>query len=85
MKYPPSFDGRIILYPSEREVRDYFSWRQADSKCNPWLFNTAAELMCSVKAHINNLYNTVFWVLVQKGGETTTQANATLSVCRKLL
>ena len=31
MCYPPSFDGRIILYPTEREVRDYFAWRQADS------------------------------------------------------
>ncbi|GLB44790.1 putative adds a GMP to the 5'-end of tRNA(His) after transcription and RNase P cleavage [Lyophyllum shimeji] len=28
--------------------------------------------------HINNLYNTVFWALVQQGGETTTQAHATL-------
>jgi tRNA(His) 5'-end guanylyltransferase len=27
----PSFDARIILYPGIREVRDYFSWRQADS------------------------------------------------------
>ena len=27
------FDGRIILYPSGRETRDYFSWRQADSTC----------------------------------------------------
>ena len=31
LKYPPSFDGRVVLYPSEREVRDYFAWRQADS------------------------------------------------------
>ncbi|KAJ3520886.1 hypothetical protein NM688_g9096 [Phlebia brevispora] len=57
--YPPSFDGRVILYPSSQEVRDYFSWRQADT-------------------HINNLYNTTFWALVQQGGETTTQAHATL-------
>ena len=35
LKYPPSFDGRIVLYPTERVVRDYFSWRQADSE---WLF-----------------------------------------------
>jgi tRNA(His) 5'-end guanylyltransferase len=35
MRYPPSFDGRIVLYPSEREVRDYFSWRQADSVSSP--------------------------------------------------
>ncbi|KAJ7651085.1 Thg1 C terminal domain-containing protein [Roridomyces roridus] len=59
LKYPPSFDGRIVLYPSEREVRDYFSWRQTDT-------------------HINNLYNTVFWALVQQGEESTTQAHATL-------
>ncbi|OJA09803.1 hypothetical protein AZE42_09534 [Rhizopogon vesiculosus] len=30
------------------------------------------------KAHINNLYNTVFWALIQKGGQTTTEAHATL-------
>ncbi|KAF5379751.1 hypothetical protein D9615_005768 [Tricholomella constricta] len=59
LQYPPSFDGRIILYPGEQQIRDYFSWRQADT-------------------HINNLYNTVFWALVQQGGETTTQAHATL-------
>ncbi|OBZ72010.1 putative tRNA(His) guanylyltransferase [Grifola frondosa] len=59
LKYPPSFDGRIVLYPSAKDVRNYFSWRQADT-------------------HINNLYNTVFWALVLQGGETTTQAHATL-------
>ncbi|KAF9229893.1 tRNAHis guanylyltransferase-domain-containing protein, partial [Melanogaster broomeanus] len=59
LRYPPSFDGRIVLYPDERATRDYFSWRQADT-------------------HINNLYNTVFWALVQQGGQTTTEAHATL-------
>ncbi|KAL7279142.1 hypothetical protein ACG7TL_006982 [Trametes sanguinea] len=59
LKYCPSFDGRIVLYPSEQVVRDYFSWRQADT-------------------HINNLYNTVFWALVLQGGQTTTEAHATL-------
>ncbi|KAI0750554.1 tRNAHis guanylyltransferase [Irpex lacteus] len=59
LQYPPTFDGRITLYPSAKEVRDYFSWRQADT-------------------HINNLYNTTFWALVQQGGETTTQAHETL-------
>ncbi|XP_070819520.1 probable tRNA(His) guanylyltransferase [Chaetodon trifascialis] len=53
--YPPGFDGRVVLYPSNRNLRDYLSWRQAD-------------------CHINNLYNTVFWTLVQKGGLTTVQA-----------
>ncbi|KAJ8588248.1 tRNAHis guanylyltransferase [Rhizopogon salebrosus TDB-379] len=59
LRYPPSFDGRIVVYPTERAIRDYFSWRQADT-------------------HINNLYNTVFWALIQKGGQTTTEAHATL-------
>ncbi|CCM04235.1 uncharacterized protein FIBRA_06402 [Fibroporia radiculosa] len=59
LKYPPSFDGRLVVYPSAKEVRDYFAWRQADT-------------------HINNLYNTIFWALVQQGGETTAQAHATL-------
>ncbi|NP_001158683.1 YGR024C [Oncorhynchus mykiss] len=53
--YPPGFDGRVVLYPSNRNLRGYLSWRQAD-------------------CHVNNLYNTVFWTLVQKGGLTTTQA-----------
>lgn len=34
MTYPPSFDSRAIMYPSSREVRDYFAWRQADSECS---------------------------------------------------
>ncbi|XP_056148710.1 probable tRNA(His) guanylyltransferase [Lampris incognitus] len=57
--YPPSFDGRVVLYPSNQNLRDYLSWRQAD-------------------CHINNLYNTVFWTLVQRGGLTTGQAEERL-------
>ncbi|RXM92625.1 putative tRNA(His) guanylyltransferase [Acipenser ruthenus] len=57
--YPPGFDGRVILYPSNQNLRDYLSWRQAD-------------------CHINNLFNTVFWNLVQKGGLTTSQAEEKL-------
>ncbi|KAF8151033.1 Thg1 C terminal domain-containing protein [Crassisporium funariophilum] len=60
LQYPPSFDGRIVLYPTSRHIRDYFAWRQADT-------------------HINNLYNTTFWALIQQGGQTTTEAHATLS------
>ncbi|KAG2061055.1 tRNAHis guanylyltransferase [Suillus hirtellus] len=59
LRYPPSFDGRIVVYPTERAIRDYFAWRQADT-------------------HINNLYNTTFWALIQKGGQTATEAHATL-------
>ncbi|KAM6999973.1 putative tRNA(His) guanylyltransferase [Tautogolabrus adspersus] len=57
--YPPGFDGRVVLYPSNRNLRDYLSWRQAD-------------------CHVNNLYNTVFWALVQKGGFTTVKAEERL-------
>jgi len=60
LKYPPCFDGRAVLYPSEKNIRDYLSWRQAD-------------------CHINNLYNTVFWTLVQKGGLTPRAAQERLS------
>lgn len=59
LKYPPCFDGRAVLYPSERNIRDYVSWRQAD-------------------CHINNLYNTVFWTLIQKGGKTPKEAQERL-------
>jgi len=55
----PSFDARIILYPGIREVRDYFSWRQADT-------------------HVNNLYNTAFWALVQHGGQSKKDAHESL-------
>ena len=57
--YPPSFDGRIVLYPSFAILRDYLSWRQADT-------------------HINNLYNTCFWTLIEKGGLSGTQAEERL-------
>lgn len=59
--YPPVFDGRAVLYPSEVEVKDYFAWRQADT-------------------HINNLFNTSFWALVEKGGMTPKAAEVRLSV-----
>jgi len=35
LKYPPSFDGRAILYPDVKNVRDYFAWRQADCIFDP--------------------------------------------------
>lgn len=57
--YPPVFDARVVLYPTDENFRDYFSWRQAD-------------------CHINNLYNTVFWALIQRGGLSTRQAEQRL-------
>jgi tRNA(His) guanylyltransferase len=58
---PPVFDGRAVLYPSDQNMRDYLSWRQADT-------------------HINNLYNTCYWNLVQRGGMTEEEATKTLQV-----
>jgi tRNA(His) guanylyltransferase len=48
LRTTPTFDGRIVVYPGVREVRDYLSWRQAD-------------------CHVNNLFNSCFWLLVQDG------------------
>ncbi|XP_058137456.1 probable tRNA(His) guanylyltransferase isoform X3 [Dasypus novemcinctus] len=59
--YPPGFDGRVVVYPSNQTLKDYLSWRQAD-------------------CHINNLYNTVFWALVQQSGLTPVQAQERLQV-----
>lgn len=39
LRYPPSFDGRAILYPNERTLKDYLRWRQVDCHINN-LFNT---------------------------------------------
>lgn len=58
-KSVPSFDGRLVCYPSETNIVDYFRWRQCD-------------------CHINNLHNTTFWTLVQKGKRTNTQAGKEL-------
>ncbi|KAJ5167230.1 tRNA(His) guanylyltransferase, partial [Penicillium canariense] len=57
--YLPTFDGRAVIYPSTRILRDYMSWRQVD-------------------CHINNLYNTTFWAMVQQGGMGNTEAEQEL-------
>ena len=59
LKYPPSFDARVVLYPTARDVRNYFSWRQAD-------------------CHINNLYNSCFWALVDQGNLSASDAEKRL-------
>lgn len=56
----PSFDGRVIQYPTVQNLKDYMSWRQVD-------------------CHINNLYNTTFWALVQLGGLDTKSAEKELA------
>ncbi|TPX69242.1 hypothetical protein SpCBS45565_g02572 [Spizellomyces sp. 'palustris'] len=57
LKYPPSFDARAVCYPTDQNLRDYMSWRQAD-------------------CHINNLYNTAFWSLVQDKNNPRTEREA---------
>ncbi|KAL8821859.1 MAG: hypothetical protein Q9223_000157 [Gallowayella weberi] len=63
----PSFDGRVVQYPSIQNLRDYLSWRQVDcsfgTKSKHTLFSRADHR----EGHINNLYNTAFWALLQKG------------------
>lgn len=34
LSFPPCFDGRITVYPGEKEIKDYFSWRQVDCHIN---------------------------------------------------
>lgn len=96
LQYPPSFDGRVVVYPGEKEIRDYFSWRQADSELVSFrvhlsgsrmfltkVVNSGSSIMlCGIfgLAHINNLYNTTHWALVQQGGQTSPEASITLKV-----
>ncbi|AOA61351.1 tRNA(His) guanylyltransferase [Komagataella phaffii CBS 7435] len=35
----PTFDARVVLYPNQQNVKDYFSWRQVDCHINN-LYNT---------------------------------------------
>ncbi|KAJ1724046.1 tRNA-histidine guanylyltransferase 1-like [Coemansia erecta] len=60
LQFPPAFDSRVVMYPSDRIMRDYLCWRQVD-------------------CHINNMYNTCFWTLVDKGGITPKEAEKRLS------
>lgn len=51
LKYPPSFDARIVLYPTIENLKDYLSWRQADVHINN-LYNTCFWNL--VKKGMNN-------------------------------
>lgn len=71
LQYPPSFDGRAVCYPSDQNLKDYLSWRQADCKkkelSNQRTLDELFLVSFSLLGHINNLYNTTFWQLVQSG------------------
>lgn len=51
--YPPSFDARVVLYPTNQNLRDYLSWRQADTHINN-LYNTAFWGLVLMKGLSNN-------------------------------
>jgi tRNA(His) guanylyltransferase len=72
LAYPPQFDGRVVCYPTLKNLRDYLAWRQAD----------CMRCICGVEmaGHINNLYNTLFWALVLKGNISETEAEAKIRV-----
>lgn len=52
LQYPPTFDCRLVCYPSEKNLRDYLSWRQADCMCRAGFCPSevesyiAAKLLC---------------------------------------
>jgi len=50
--YPPSFDSRIVLYPTQKNLRDYLAWRQVDCHINN-LYNTTFWSLV-LKAGMNN-------------------------------
>lgn len=45
LQYPPSFDARAVLYSHFKVIRDYLSWRQADSYINCMYNYTLCALM----------------------------------------
>jgi len=76
----PSFDGRAVCYPTVQNLRDYMSWRQVDCKHTPPCITPKND--SDMSGHINNLYNTTFWALIQLGGMDGTEAEKTLKVSR---
>ena len=62
LKYPPSFDGRAVCYPSSEILRDYLSWRQVDCE---YPYSWSSFLPALVLAHVNlwNIFSILlFWI-----------------------
>ncbi|KAK9869358.1 hypothetical protein WA026_003115 [Henosepilachna vigintioctopunctata] len=53
LKSPPYFDARIVLYPTDENIRDYLSWRQADCHVNN-LYNTTFWALV-IKGGLSNI------------------------------
>lgn len=47
----PMFDARAVLYPTEAALRDYLSWRQADTHVN----NLVRPVRCMVSVWLRGL------------------------------
>lgn len=54
------------------------SWRQVDCKY-PNVLDKITKILTFL-GHINNLYNTSFWALIQHGGLDNKEAEKTLTV-----
>lgn len=81
----PTFDGRAVVYPTRQNLRDYLSWRHVDCSFPFCLLHGRSrwylgEADAGATGHINNLYNTTFWALVQKGGMSNRDAEKELLV-----
>ena len=63
----PTFDGRAVCYPSIGNLRDYLRWRQVDSESSVYPRQVRVLLIREL-GHINNLYNTTFWAMINNGG-----------------
>ncbi|XP_038883677.1 tRNA(His) guanylyltransferase 1-like isoform X1 [Benincasa hispida] len=50
LKYPPSFDGRAVCYPSREILQDYLAWRQVDCHINNQYNTCFWELVKSGKS-----------------------------------
>ncbi|KGN48418.1 tRNA(His) guanylyltransferase 1 isoform X1 [Cucumis sativus] len=50
LKYPPSFDGRAVCYPTREILRDYLAWRQVDCHINNQYNTCFWELVKSGKS-----------------------------------
>ncbi len=48
----PTFDGRVVCYPSWENLRDYLSWRQVD--CT---FPSCCYSLSSLKAHSSSVFS----------------------------
>uniref|UniRef100_A0AAG5DXE3 Probable tRNA(His) guanylyltransferase n=1 Tax=Anopheles atroparvus TaxID=41427 RepID=A0AAG5DXE3_ANOAO len=68
IRYPPSFDARAVLYPTDDNLRDYLSWRQADVHVNNLYNTTFWNLVASVQHQLQQRTD-----YVPKGNHSVTE------------